>query len=246
MERISREKGNKKDRSSRGEDVEKRDFSKNDKLKGSDDSQEEDSWEEGFSEEVFSKDGDSGDIGSSPSAQEEVSKDKGPSKQSRPRKRGRLLDVLLLVIVLVGVGLLLYPTVSDWWNSMHQTRAIAQYAESVSGLDAETCAELLAEAEAYNEWLYETDHGLGLDDDELEEYSTMLHIEGSNVIGYIEIEKIDCYLPICLGTDEGTLQNAVGHLEGSSLPVGGENTHSVLSGHRGLPSAKLFSDLDVM
>ena len=142
--------------------------------------------------------------------------------------------------------MLLYPTVSDYWNSLHQSRAIASYAGQVADLDDEVYEALWAEAEAYNETLPDKADRFNMSEEELEEYQTYLSVSGTNVIGYIEIDKIGCYLPIYHGTDESVLQVGVGHLEGSSLPVGGPGTHCVISGHRGLPSAKLFTDLDQM
>lgn len=160
-------------------------------------------------------------------------------------KHKQTLSTLLLVLVfLVGLSLLLYPTVSDYWNSLHQSRAIASYAEQVATLDNAAYDALWAEARAYNDTLRTKTDRFTLTDEELAEYNATLNVPGTNVIGYIEIPKIDCYLPIYHGTDEATLQVGVCHLEGSSLPVGGAGTHCVLSGHRGLPSAKLFTDLD--
>ena len=168
-------------------------------------------------------------------------KDAAPMKN----KHKQTLSTLLLVLVfLVGLSLLLYPTVSDYWNSLHQSRAIASYAEQVATLDNAAYDALWAEARAYNDTLRTKTDRFTLTDEELAEYNATLNVPGTNVIGYIEIPKIDCYLPIYHGTDEATLQVGVGHLEGSSLPVGGAGTHCVLSGHRGLPSAKLFTDLD--
>lgn len=161
------------------------------------------------------------------------------------KKHRQTISTLLLVLVfLVGLSLLLYPTVSDYWNSLHQSRAIASYAEQVATLDNAAYDALWAEARAYNDTLRTKTDRFTLTDEELAEYNATLNVPGTNVIGYIEIPKIDCYLPIYHGTDEATLQVGVGHLEGSSLPVGGASTHCVLSGHRGLPSAKLFTDLD--
>ena len=116
----------------------------------------------------------------------------------------------------------------------------------MAGLDDEVYEALWAEAEAYNETLPDKADRFNMSEEELEEYQTYLSVSGTNVIGYIEIDKIGCYLPIYHGTDESVLQVGVGHLEGSSLPVGGPGTHCVISGHRGLPSAKLFTDLDQM
>lgn len=165
-------------------------------------------------------------------------------KNRKKSKANTLLTIILVLVFLVGLSLLLYPTVSDYWNSLHQSRAITGYTEQVAGLDSDTYDRLWAEAIAYNETLPDKADRFRMTDEELEEYEQLLSVSGSNVIGYIEIDKINCYLPIYHGTSESVLQVGVGHLEGSSLPVGGESTHCVISGHRGLPSARLFTDLD--
>ena len=155
-----------------------------------------------------------------------------------------LVTIILVLLFLTGVALLLYPTVSDYWNSFHQSRAIASYAEAVSNIDNTAYDEMMEEARRYNQRLYRDGRSWDMSDEEREEYQKVLGVTGTGIMGYIEIQKINCFLPIYHGTDDSVLQIAIGHIEGSSLPVGGANTHSVLSGHRGLPSAKLFSDLD--
>lgn len=162
----------------------------------------------------------------------------------KKKKRRILPTVILILVFLVGLSLLLYPTVSDYWNSLHQSRAITGYAEQVAKIDNTDYESLLSAARAYNESLVGKADRFHLTGEETEEYNSLLRVDGTEVIGYVEISKIDCYLPIYHGTSSGVLQTGVGHLEGSSLPVGGESTHSVISGHRGLPSAKLFTDLD--
>lgn len=152
--------------------------------------------------------------------------------------------LILTLVFLTGLSLLLYPTVSDWWNSLHQSRAIVDYARTVENLDTETYERLLSEARAYNETLSGQQNRLVLSDKELDAYNALLDVSGTGMMGYIEIDKIGCSLPIYHGTSESVLQIAVGHIEGTSLPVGGESTHAVISGHRGLPNAKLFSNLD--
>lgn len=159
-------------------------------------------------------------------------------------KKGNLSTVILILIFLVGLSLLLYPTVSDYWNSLHQSVAIASYVEQVAELDDDRYADLWEAARDYNETLIGKEERYKMTDEEREEYESLLDVSGTGVIGYIEIPRIDCSLPIYHGTNEMVLQNAIGHIEGSSLPVGGAGCHSVLSGHRGLPSAKLFTDLD--
>ena len=159
-------------------------------------------------------------------------------------KKGTLSTIILIVVFLVGLSLLLYPTVSDYWNSLHQSRAIAEYAEQVAELDDDRYAELWSDAQSYNEALLYKEDRYKMSDEEWKTYEDLLNVSGNGIIGYIEIPSIGCCLPIYHGTDETVLEIAVGHIEGSSLPVGGKGSHSVLSGHRGLPSAKLFTDLD--
>lgn len=161
------------------------------------------------------------------------------------KKKGNHFTTLMLVaLLLAGLSLLLYPSFSNYWNSLHQTRAIAGYAENVAALDEDQYASYWRAAQAYNDTLLERVTGFALTDAQQEEYDALLDISGLGIMGYIEIPEINCSLPIYHGTAESVLQIAVGHLEWSSLPVGGEGTHCVLSGHRGLPSAKLFTHLD--
>jgi len=160
------------------------------------------------------------------------------------KKKDNYITLLLFLILLAGLSLLLYPSVSDYWNSLHQTRAIATYAEEVANLNQDQYDEIWAAAESYNASLTDRVNAYQLSDAQKEEYQQLLNVSGLGVMGYIEIPEIDVSLPICHGTEDSVLQVAVGHLEWTSLPVGGESTHCVLSGHRGLPSAKLFTNLD--
>ena len=160
------------------------------------------------------------------------------------KKKGNFITILLVLILLVGLSLLLYPSVSDYWNSLHQTRAIATYAENVAKLDNNQYDQLWEEARAYNEALRFRSNPYFLSEEQKAQYESLLDVSGLGVMGYIEIPEIDVSLPIYHGTEESVLQVAVGHLDWTSLPVGGESTHCVLSGHRGLPSAKLFTNLD--
>jgi sortase A len=155
-----------------------------------------------------------------------------------------LTTLLLILIFLIGLALVLYPTVSNWWNSFHASKAISDYAEQVASLDDDAYDALWAEALAYNQSLKLREGVFVSTPEQKERYPQVLNPGGNGVMGYIEIPSLDVSLPIYHGTDEAILQVAVGHLEWSSLPVGGEGTHSVLSGHRGLPSARLFTDLD--
>ncbi len=160
------------------------------------------------------------------------------------KKNNNWTTVFLVLLLLAGVSLLLYPSLSDYWNSMHQTRAIASYAETVSQLDTAQYDEMWKAAQDYNRSLAQRETVFALTDEQKAAYESLLDVSGLGVMGYIEIPEIDCSLPIYHGTEESVLQVAVGHLEWSNLPVGGEGTHCVLSGHRGLPSAKLFTNLD--
>ncbi len=146
--------------------------------------------------------------------------------------------------LMVGIGLLLYPSVSDWWNDMHQTQAIATYEEAVKDNSPERNKELWDAAVAYNEALSHGEGRFNLSDEEREEYGSILDVTGTGIMGYIKIPRIGVNLPIYHGTGDTILQVAIGHIPGSSLPVGGEGTHAVISGHRGLPSARLFTDID--
>ena len=160
------------------------------------------------------------------------------------KKKGRLTNVILIVILLAGLSLLLYPTFSDYWNSLHQSRAITVYADSVAQLDDDRYKEILDAAEDYNESLFYRLNQFSLTAEQRKAYPQMLNVESNGIMGYIEIPSIRCTLPIYHGIDEAVLQVAIGHIDWTSLPTGGINTHTVLSGHRGLPTAKLFSDLN--
>ena len=152
--------------------------------------------------------------------------------------------VILLIVLIAGLSLLLYPSFSDWWNSMHQSRAVASYVEQVAQIDEEQYAHLWDAAWNYNRSLIDRPNTYTLNEEQKAEYDQILDIGGLGIMGYIEVPAIGVTLPIYHGTDEAVLQIAVGHLEWTSLPVGGESSHCVVSGHRGLPSAKLFTDLD--
>lgn len=153
--------------------------------------------------------------------------------------------IIIILLILAGLSLLLYPTISNYLKTLAYNRAISDFQSSVEVCDSETYGDILAAAREYNENLAEREYiMLPLSDEEQAEYQRQLTISGSDVMGYVVIPKIGVYLPIYHGTSDAVLQNGVGHLEGSSLPVGGEGTHTVLSGHRGLPSAKLFTDMD--
>ncbi len=167
-------------------------------------------------------------------------------KKAKKKRRGPSISTIILVVILLaGVGILSYPTVSDWWNSMHATQAIAGYVSAVEGMSAQEKEERLAAAHAFNESL-PNGANFTLDDAKLEEYRSILDITGTGIMGYVQISAIGVNLPIYHTVEESVLQIAIGHIPGTSFPVGGDRVHTVLSGHRGLPSAKLFSDLDQM
>ena len=160
------------------------------------------------------------------------------------KKKGNFLNILLVLVFFVGLSLLLYPSVSDYWNSFHQTRAIAAYAGEVAALDDGIYDELLEAARDYNQRLAQREEPLNQSEEDLAEYGSLLNLDGSGIMGYIEIPELKVSLPIYHSVDDGVLQVAVGHMPRTSLPVGGKGTHSALAGHRGLPSARLFTDLD--
>ena len=169
-----------------------------------------------------------------------------PEKRENGMKK-HLSTLLLVAVFLLGVCILLYPTASDYWNSLHQTRAIGAYEDALAGMTRRDYDAAFQQAEDYNRALaaldapmseYQSLSDAGMD------YEEILNINGVGIMGYIDIDAIGVELPIYHGTSPDVLNVAVGHLEGSSLPIGGEGSHCVLSAHRGLPSARLFTDLD--
>ena len=175
----------------------------------------------------------------------------------KKKKKRWWVDLLLVLILLVGLGIVAYPTFSDYWNSFHQSRAIISYAESVATLNTEEYEKVWDQALQYNQWMSTKSNQWQVEPEETEFYNTLLNVGGTGNMGYVSIPRINVNLPVYHGTEESVLQTSVGHIEGTSLPVGSvhdENdfskvsfaSHCVISGHRGLPSAKLFSDLDRM
>ena len=154
------------------------------------------------------------------------------------------VTIILLLVLLAGLSLVLYPSFSDWWNSMHMSRVITDYVDLIEDLEEDEYEELLEAAREYNRSLLTRTNGYATTQEQKEKYDTLLNIANNGVMGYIEVPTIGVSLPLYHGTDATVLQVAIGHLEWSSLPVGGESTHCVVSGHRGLPSAKLFTHLD--
>ncbi len=160
------------------------------------------------------------------------------------KKNSRFTTFLLVLVFIAGLSLLLYPSVSDYWNSLTQSKAIASYVEKVADLNKEKYDSIINDASVYNASLKNRYNSYVLSEQQKNEYVNLLNVAGDGVMGYVDIPDIKVTLPIYHGTAEEVLQTTVGHLEWTSLPVGGTDTHCVISGHRGLPSAKLFTDLD--
>ncbi|MEE1086571.1 MAG: class C sortase [Schaedlerella sp.] len=153
-------------------------------------------------------------------------------------------SIILVMIFLVGLSLLLYPSFSEFWNSKYQSQAIASYTEKVLEIDDNSYELMIQAANEYNKKL---ENGSGRwipSEEEVKAYNDLLNVSGTGIMGYVEIPNLRISLPIYHGVDEAVLQIAIGHIQGSSLPVGGEGTHCAISGHRGLPSAKLFTNID--
>jgi len=155
-----------------------------------------------------------------------------------------MITIILFLVLIVGLSLVLYPSFSDWWNSKHMSRVITDYVNLIDDLEEDEYEELLEAAREYNRSLLYRTNGYTTTPEQKEQYNKLVNIAGNGVMGYIEVPSIGVSLPVYHGTEDTVLQVAIGHLDWSSLPVGGESTHSVVSGHRGLPSAKLFTHLD--
>ena len=160
------------------------------------------------------------------------------------KKNGSASTIALVAIFFVGLSVLLYPTISDFWNEKRQSQAIINYDDLIVDLTPEDYSDLFAEADTYNGKIRNMAYPFLNHKNIEEEYYKTLDINGDGMMGYITIQKIKVQLPIYHGTSDKVLNSAVGHVEGSSLPVGGKSTHAILSAHRGLPSAKLFTNLD--
>ena len=160
------------------------------------------------------------------------------------RKKASIIStIVFIIILLVGLSVMLYPIVSDWWNSKAQSLAVSSYNASVAQLDNGETERLFAEAQAYNRKIAGINSPF-INYDSVPGYEDILNISETGIMGYISIPVIKVEFPIYHGTSAEVLNVAAGHLQGSSLPVGGIDTHAVISAHRGLPSAKLFTDLD--
>lgn len=164
----------------------------------------------------------------------------------KKKKSGALTTIIVILIFVVGLSLLLYPTVSDYWNSIHQSQVIVSYDKEVNELEQAEFDRLWTEADAFNHRLLERANPYVLTAEERETYYGALTTSENGLMAYLEIPVIDCLLPVRHGTGDDVLQKSVGHIEWTSLPVGGEDTHCVLSGHRGLPSSELLTNIDHM
>ena len=159
------------------------------------------------------------------------------------KRRSFLFYLFFGSILIIGICIILYPSFSSWWNARVQSQAISNYDKAVSDLGSDEKKRLLERAEQYNRELAELPSPLS-DYASIDGYERILDITGTGIMGYITIPKINVYLPIYHGTSPEVLNIAVGHLQGSTLPIGGKSRHSVISAHRGLPSSKLFTDID--
>ena len=172
------------------------------------------------------------------------------TRVDRRKKRNKdnlglnLLIGFLVIVLIGGLALIAYPSVADWWNRMHQSYAVAGYVAKTNDMSKAEKKKLLDAAHAYNLKLAATSDRWHMTDEQKHEYNETLDVTGTGIMGYVTIPRIKVKLPIYHGTDEGVLQVATGHLAGTSLPVGGPTTHAVISGHTGLPSARLFTGLD--
>ena len=170
-----------------------------------------------------------------------------PSYNNRERvvmMKKHMSTIIAILVFITGLSLLLYPTVSNYWNSKHQSRVVANYSDTLAKMDKKEKQAAIDQAVQYNESLVLNGNRFSPSDSELSLYKSLLNADGTGMMGYITIPEIRCKLAIYHSVDDSVLQVGVGHLEGSSLPVGGSSTHCVISGHRGLPSARLFTDID--
>ena len=158
--------------------------------------------------------------------------------------RKHISTIILCITFITGLSLLLYPTVSNYWNARHQTQAVVDYTERIEKMDDSDKLYEIGRAVDYNSLLVDNGRRFSPGKEEKEFYNSVLSVDDNGMMGYITIPELCLKLAIYHGVDESILQVGIGHIEGSSLPVGGESTHCVLSGHRGLPSAKLFTDID--
>lgn len=162
----------------------------------------------------------------------------------KAKKKIDITTIILIAALVIGLSLILYPTVSDYVNGFSQSTVISTYTKAVSIIEKPQYDKMMSDAEKFNSLMNPSLGARELTEDEIANYESVLNVDGKGAMGYVEIPSIDVSLPIYHGTSEGVLQKGVGHLEWTNLPIGGAGTHSVVSGHRGLPSSKLFTNLD--
>ncbi|MBQ3182685.1 MAG: class C sortase [Clostridia bacterium] len=167
-------------------------------------------------------------------------------KKEKKSKKGKAVTIILLVVFFIGLSVLLYPTLSSYWNSKTQSEAILDYEKMLSSYKPEDFTAIFEKANGYNRSLYELDFPLHEYMAIESEYWATLDVSGTGMMGYITVPKINQEMPVYHGTGDSVLSIAAGHMQGSALPIGGEGTHSVVSAHRGLPTATLFTHLDRM
>ncbi|WP_311553386.1 class C sortase [Propionimicrobium lymphophilum] len=172
--------------------------------------------------------------------------EESPAEKKGKKARGKLIDGLLVLAFIVGLLVLLYPSIADYYNSFRQGRAIATYDAAVAKMTPQDFSNFWQAAEAYNRELINNPARLHMSPAQKTQYDSLLNVTGDLMMGHLEIKKLGVSLPVYHGVDDAVLQIGVGHIPGTSLPTGGEGTHVALSGHRGLPTSKLFTDLDQM
>ena len=191
---------------------------------------------------------------------ENTSVKKNKAAKKKAGLGSRLLTIILTGVLIVGIGLLLYPTFANWWNSTRQSKVVEQYMAELESIDQAEAERLIASAKEYNRMMADKGIMWQLSDEQLVRYESELNYGEKGVMGYIEINSLDITLPIYHGVEEDVLQKGIGHLDSTSLPIGAatfdddmgivtdpeDGAHCVISGHRGLPSSRLFTDLDKM
>jgi sortase A len=195
---------------------------------------------------VREKKGESPAVSSGDGLQPDEEENGAGKRKKTGRLRSAIETVFMALFFAAGIGLMMYPHFSDWWNDLHQSKAIATYERATRNLSEEEKQTMWDEACGFNEELLTFPDRYHMTDDEMAEYERTLDVSGTGIMGYIEIRKQNIYLPIYHDTSEGVLQIATGHLAGSSLPVTTDTMHCVITGHTGLPSAELFTNIDRM
>lgn len=160
--------------------------------------------------------------------------------------KNKIIIYVVVILFIVGLLFILYPTFNNLWNNYNQSKAISNHITQIENMTENEIKLAISEAIEYNRTIATRGISSALNEEEQKIYNDLLNVSNNSIMGYIEIPKIHVKLPIYHGTSDQVLQVAIGHVAGSSLPIGGDSTHSILMGHRGLPSAKLFTSLDKM